>query len=180
MRLPLRLAVLVALLAGSLPAAEAQAEVSSWLSLAGGAARVGRSDGSSPIRLQFPINVGVGLQPSLPVTVGVGVHLTPYGGEGVDYGAYLRAATQGYVLGGFGVALDAGAYARSFDGGRGGLLGVLNLGVPWGGVIAVNYGRSGEGEQTVGATVGIDFLRLTVYRLAGEQQWPNVRPAWRP
>jgi hypothetical protein len=30
------------------------------------------------------------------------------------------------------------------------------------------------------ATLGLYFLRLTVYRLGGEKQWPNVNPAWRP
>ena len=174
------LARAVPLLAVALWPAAARAEVTSWLSIAGGASRVELTGGSSPVRFQLPINIGVGLQPSLPVIVGVGVRLQPYFGEGLDYAAYLRAATQGYVLGGYGLALDAGPYLRGFDGGAGGLAGVLNVGIPWGGVISMNYSRSGDGEQTMGAAVGIDFLRLTVYRLAGEQQWPNVRPAWRP
>ncbi|MCS6898278.1 MAG: hypothetical protein RMJ98_00730 [Myxococcales bacterium] len=172
-----RLAPALTLLLGS---SVAQAEVTSWLFVGGGASRVELTSGSSPLRFHLPANLGVGLQPSLPVIVGIGVKIHPYFGEGLDYGAYLRAATQGYVLGGFGVALDAGGYLRSFDSEASGLMGILNLGIPWGGVISLNYGRSREGEQTLGATVGIDFLRLTVYRLSGEQQWPNVRPAWRP
>lgn len=174
------LARLAPLLLASLWPSSAQAEVTSWLSIGGGASRVELAGGSSPLRFQLPTNIGVGLQPSLPIIVGVGVKLHPYFGEGVDYGAYLRAATQGYALGGFGVALDGGGYLRSFDNEASGLMGILNLGIPWGGVISLNYSRSSEGQQTIGATVGIDFLRLTVYRLSGEQQWPNARPAWRP
>jgi hypothetical protein len=174
------LARLLPALAAALWPSLARAEVTSWLSLGGGASRVELTSGSSPLRYHLPVNIGVGLQPSLPVIVGVGVKLHPYFGQGVDYGAYLRAATRGYVLGGFGVALDGGGYLRSFDNEAGGLMGILNLGIPWGGVISLNYSRSSEGQQTLGATVGIDFLRLTVYRLSGEEQWPNVRPAWRP
>jgi len=177
-RAPLAQALVAAgLLAWCSPAS---AEVTSWLSVAGGASRLSLSGGGTPLKFQLPFDIGVGLPPSMPVIVGVGVKLLPYLVEGVDYAAYLRVATRNYALGGFGAALDAGAYGRSFDGKSGGLLGVLNLGVPWGGIVSVNYGRDGDGRQTVGATVGIDFLRLTVYRLAGEEQWPNVRPAWRP
>jgi hypothetical protein len=177
--LPRRVGPLLAV-AGLLWSCPSRAEVTSWLSIAGGASRLELSGGTSPLRFQLPVDVGVGLQPSLPVVVGVGAKLLPHFSEGVDYAAYVRAATQGYVLGGFGVALDAGGYLRGFDNDKSGLLGVLNLGIPWGLIVSVNYGRNGDGDQTMGASVGIDFLRLTVYRLAGEQQWPNPRPAWRP
>lgn len=158
----------------------AHAEISSWFSIAAGASRIESSEGPSHFRFQLPLEAGVGFQPSLRIIPGAGFKMTPIFGEGVDYGPYLRVATQGYVLGGFGAALDGGAYLRSFDNKRGGLMGTLHLGIPWGGVISVNYAYGMGGEQTIGGSIGIDFLRLTVYRLAGEEQWPNVYPAWRP
>ena len=36
------------------------------------------------------------------------------------------------------------------------------------------------GERALTVTVGVDFLRLTVYRLSSEKHWPNVLPAYRP
>lgn len=176
---PQRRRTLWLLAAAALWPSAARAESTSWLSLGLGASRL-ELPSTTPIRMHMPIDVGVGLQPSLPVTVGVGARLMPYFGSGVDYGAYVRGASRGYVLGGFGLALDAGAYGRSFGTERGGLMGSLHLGIPWGLVVSGNFSRGFEGEQTFGATLGIDFLRLTVYRLAGEEQWPNVRPAWRP
>ncbi len=158
----------------------AHAEISSWSSLGVGVARLEEPKRDNVLRLQTPIDVGVGLQPSLPVMVGWGAKITPYWGDGVDLGTYVRAATQNYVLGGFGVALDAGAYVRTFASKTGGFLGALNVGLPWGVVGTFIYARGPDGVQTIGGTVGLDFLRLTVYRLAGEQEWKNERPAWRP
>jgi hypothetical protein len=166
-----------ALLLGARPA---RADMSSWLSVGLGGAQL-RYTGQEPVfRLAMPINVGVGSPASAPIIVGGGVRVMPYFGQGTDFAAYLRTATQGYAVGGFGVALDAGGYSRAFGGGSSGFLGVLNLGAPWGVVASLMYERGNSDAQVFGATLGIDFLRLTVHRLSGEQEWPNVNPAYRP
>ena len=167
-------------LAGLGWASSARAETTSWVSLGGGIGHLETPGRVNAVSAQIPIDAGVGLPPSMPVVVGLGVKFLPHIGEGLDYGAYVRAATQRYVLGGFGLALDAGAYRRTFADESSGFLGVLNVGLPWGFVASGNYGRAADGVQTLGVSLGLDFLRLTVYRLAGEQQWYNVRPAWRP
>lgn len=128
----------------------------------------------------MPINVGVGTTPAKAISLGVGARMATYFSEGTDWAMYARAATQGYAIGSYGVAIDAGAYTRSFGGGSSGFLGVLNVGVPWGGVVSLMYERGTNDGQMIGATIGVDLLRLTVYRLAGEEQWVNINPAYRP
>jgi hypothetical protein len=159
---------------------QARAEASSWLSVSGGAASTQTDSHSSAWRFALPFNLGVGTTPSQALILGLGFRMTPLFQEGVDFGAYIRGANQGYVVGGFGLALDVGTYVHKFGDGSAGLYAAANLGIPWGGVVTVLFERGGSNFQSVGATVGIDFLRLTVYRLAGRQEWPNVRPAWSP
>ena len=159
---------------------EARADLSSWYSVGFGAARLS-ADGVDPHwRYQLPFNVGVGTPPSLPVVVGVGVRFNPYFGDGSDYAAYLRLATRGYATGQLGLALDGGGFSRVFDGGSSGWLSTLNVGGPWGLILSGTYERGTNGVQTTSVALGVDLLRLTVYRLGNESMWPNVNPAWRP
>jgi hypothetical protein len=157
----------------------ARADVSSWLSVQLGVAQLEWRDRSRHSRMLMPFDVGVGTPPSLPVMVGVGARLVPYFSEGFDYAAYVRLASQGYVTGRWGAAIDGGAYTRAFGGGSSGWLGTLNLGGPWGIIASGTYETGNTSAKTMSVTLGIDLLRLTVYRLSGEQQWPNVNPAWR-
>jgi hypothetical protein len=155
------------------------AEVSSWLYLGLGGAGLSGHGVTSP-RVAMQLDTGVGTSPHRAIVVGGGARLLPYFGEGTDFAAYLRGATQGYVLGRFGAAVDVGAYAGAGDARHKGFLGTLNVGLPWGVVASGSYAMAGEGEKALTVTLGIDFLRLTVYRLSGEKQWPNVMPAYRP
>ncbi|MCC6646907.1 MAG: hypothetical protein IT374_15205 [Polyangiaceae bacterium] len=170
-------ASMVAVLAST---GEAAAEPSSWLSVQGGEARLRWLGAGERSRCALPFDVGIGAPPQVPVMVGVGVRLTPYFGQGFDHAAYARVANRGYVLGRWGAALDAGGYFRKFGEGSSGWTSALSLGAPFGVVAQVAYSQGTNDARTLVATIGVDFLRLTVYRLAGESWWPNVNPAYRP
>ncbi|MCU0684617.1 MAG: hypothetical protein MUF34_20625 [Polyangiaceae bacterium] len=161
-------------------AAPARAEISSWLSAGVGASSFSGSDRSGALRFTLPIDIGLGSPPSGPIVVGAGARALPYFGDGLAVAGYARVATQSYVVGGWGAALDAGGFTRLSGDGGPGFLASLNLGVPWGFIATGSYGRAEGGESVVSCTLGIDFLRLTVYRLGGETTWPNPKPAWRP
>jgi hypothetical protein len=179
-RIRARLWALGALAALTAPAAPARADVTSWLSVGTGAA-VSEGDGRErALRLTLPVDLGLGSAPSGAIVVGVGARALPLFGEGLGAAAYARVATQSYVVGSWGAALDAGGFTRLSGPGGPGLLASLNLGAPWGFVLTGSYGFGGDGERVAAATLGIDLLRLTVYRLSGETTWPNPKPAWRP
>ena len=161
-------------------AGDASAEPSSWLSVQGGEARLKWTGGVERSRFALPFDVGMGAPPQLPVMVGVGVRLTPYFGQGFDHAAYVRLANRGYVLGRWGAALDGGGYFRKFGEGSSGWTGAVSLGAPFGFVAQATYAQGTNEARSLVMTVGIDFLRLTVYRVAGESWWPNVNPSYRP
>ena len=157
----------------------AHAEASSWLFFGGGEGHVDvhqTSVNSAVLRL----DAGVGTKPSWPIMVGIGARFIPYFEKGVDWAVYARVATRSYVTGWWGVAVDGGGYARKWGGESTGELVTLNIGMPWGVVVSGNFDKGTEGHQTMSALVGIDFLRLTVYRTANTDTWPNPFPAWRP
>lgn len=172
-------ASLLAFLACAVAPAVARADVSSWFLVAGGVSRVGL-DHRSPLRAAMMTDIGVGTPASHSIVVGGGARLIPYFGEGVELAAYLRGAMPSYAMGRFGLAVDAGAFTRPFAQGSPGFMGTLNLGAPWGITLSATYGETVHGQGTVTVLAGIDFLRLTVYRTAGETVWPNPYPAYRP
>ena len=169
-----------ALVAALSASGEARADLSSWYSVGFGASRLQAAGVNAHYRYQLPFDVGVGLPPSLPIVVGVGTRLTPYFADGFDYAAYARVATRGYVTGQLGVAIDGGGWFRLFYPGSTGWLTTVNLGGPWGFIVSGTYEQGSNDARTMSITLGIDFLRLTVYRLGNESMWPNVNPAWRP
>ena len=179
-RLRARLWGLGAFAALAAPAAPARAEVSSWFSFGVGAASLEGDGRPRALRLTLPLDLGVGSPPSGAVVVGLGARALPFFGEGLATAGYARVAMQSYVVGSWGAALDAGAFTRLSGPGGPGVLGSLNLGAPWGFVLTGSYGFGNDGERVASATLGVDLLRLTVYRLAGETTWPNPKPAWRP
>lgn len=167
------------LLLGLTASGRARADVSSWLYLGvGGSALSGRNVVSPRVAMQ--LDTGVGTSPHRAVIVGVGARMMPYFGEATDFSLYARAATQGYVTGRLGAAIDLGAYSGTGDSRTSGYLGTVNIGLPWGLVASGTYAMAGDGERAMTVTFGVDFLRLTVYRLSGEKQWPNVLPGYRP
>ena len=54
------------------------------------------------------------------------------------------------------------------------------LGAPWGITLSLGGGLGTNDARQYGATLGVDFARLTVYRLSGENWFPNPRAAYRP
>ena len=98
-------------------------------------------------------------------------------GKGTDLALAVRGATGGFVRGGFGVAVDLGAYQRFWGAENStGFLGSLILGAPFGLQLALITEQGSHDAHFYGATAGIDFLRLTVYRTSLNNIWPNPFP----
>jgi hypothetical protein len=92
----------------------------------------------------------------------------------------LRVASQGFVTGNFGVAFDAGPYQRFWGEGSTGGHAAVVLGGPWGLTLQAFGGVGSRDARHYGLTMGVDFARLTVYRLSGQNWFPNPHPAYRP
>jgi len=161
-------------------AGHARADVSSWMYVAGGATRLKQQDLSLHIDPTLAIEAGVGSAPKNPIVIGGMFKLAALFKDGADLGLSLRVATQGFVTGRFGLALDAGPYQRFWGEKSTGGQASLVLGGPWGLTLSVGGGLGSNGASHYGATLGIDFARLTVYRLSGENWFPNPHPAYRP
>lgn len=126
------------------------------------------------------IEAGIGSTPKNPIVLGGMFKIAALFGDGADLGLSLRAATRGFVTGGFGLALDAGPYQRFWGQGSTGGQAAVVLGAPWGITLSLGGGLGSNDASHFGATLGIDFARLTVYRLSGENWFPNPHPAYRP
>lgn len=126
------------------------------------------------------LDMGVGSQPSSPAVIGGIFRTSTYFGHGTDLSLAVRAATRGFTTGDWGLALDAGGYARWWGQSSTGPISTLHLGMPFGLTFSVQGAVGSNDHRTFGAMFGIDLLRLTVYRLGGENLWANPRPAWRP
>jgi hypothetical protein len=105
--------------------------------------------------------------------VGGVVKSLSYFGNGTDLAMTMRFASGGFARGGFGFAVDAGAYQRWWGEDSTGFLGALVLGGPLGLQLTALTEQGTSDVQAYAATLGIDFLRLTVYRNAPGGYWPN-------
>ncbi len=161
-------------------ATPARAEVSSWSSVGGGASWLSAHGSGYKLKPTMQLDMGVGSSPSKPAIVGGILRTTTYFGEGTDLTLAAREATRGFVTGDWGLALDAGGYARWWGDNSFGPTGTLHLGMPFGFTLSVQGAVGSNDQRVFGAMFGIDLLRLTVYRLGGENLWVNPRPAWRP
>ena len=165
--------------AAVLGSADARADVSSWFYLGGGVASLSpeRSGRGSPVTLQSEL--GMGSPPEHPVVVGGLWKTTTYFSHGTDLAFVARGASGGFVRGGFGVALDAGAYRRWWGGvGSTGFTGALVVGGLFGLQVSGFTEQGSNAVHAYGVTVGIDFLRLTVYRTTFQSYWQNpILPA---
>jgi hypothetical protein len=159
---------------------EAQADLSSWVFAGAGASYLSQRGSSYELKPMMQFDMGVGSPVTLPVVVGGLARVSPIIGKGTDLALAARIATQGYALGRWGLALDGGAYKRWWGPGSEGWLASLQVGAPWGITLSLNFSTGSEEDRTYGAVLGIDLLRLTVYRLSGESWWVNPRPAYRP
>lgn len=156
----------------------AHADVSSWFFAGGGLASLEEgkaSDRYGALRFQL----GIGSSPDAPIVIGGVAHTLSYFGAGTDVGLTARAATGGFVRGGWGFALDAGGYERWWGRGSSGFLGSVALGAPWGLQAVFDFEMGTNDVRSYAAFIGVDLLRLTVYRTTGTGIFPNPLPAAR-
>lgn len=153
----------------------AHADTSAWVSANGGTAVYSMDGSDVVVRGTMAFDAGVGTSPTAPFLFGGLFRLAPILPEGVDAMFLARGATGGFQTGDFGVALDLGGYIRSFgpDSPSGGFAGSLVLGAPLGFQLTLT-GQVGTAATYGGsATLGLDLLRLTVYRQTLTDWWPN-------
>jgi hypothetical protein len=159
-------------------AAPARADVSSWASVAAGPTWL--NDGVEKRSVaSLQMEAGIGIPPTLPIVVGGLFHLETHFSQGSDLGLLARFATQNFVLGDWGGAIDVGPYTRFWGRGSTGGLAKLVLGAPWGLELGLEGGIGTHDARFFGVTFGIDFARLTVFRTVGENYFPNPYPAYR-
>lgn len=154
----------------------AHADVSSWLFAGGGYALTedeGKTAGHGGLRLQL----GTGSSPDALFVVGGTAHTLSLFGAGTDLALTARLATGSFVRGDWGIALDAGGYQRWWGEGSSGFLGSVALGAPWGLQAVLDFETGTRSARTYAAFVGVDLLRLTVYRTTGTSWFPNPKPA---
>src|SRR6185369_4753299 len=114
-------------------AGPARADVSSWAYVGSGASAFEQQGiGKLKVDPTLAIEAGIGSAPSHRIVVGGMVKFQTFFGNGTDLGAALRVATQSFVLGRFGLALDVGPYRRFWGEGSSGGQAALVLGAPWG------------------------------------------------
>lgn len=155
----------------------ARADSSAWMFVGGGlvGSKMNGEDISSSGSMSF--DIGVGTSPDGVVVVGGLLKIIPVFGSGTDFALTLRGATRGFQAGDFGLAIDAGGYARYWDGGSVGGTGAVVLGAPLGLQLSLQ-GLVGTNEALgFGAIAGIDFLRLTTQRQTMLDFWPNPSPS---
>jgi hypothetical protein len=150
----------------------ARADASSWFSVSGGVGTV-TEWGTRQYPAALQLELGLGSSPARAVVVGGVVKSFSYFGSGTDLALTLRTATGGFARGGFGLAVDLGAYERWWGRGSEGFLGALVIGGPFGVQLTLMTEQGTNDAQSYAATLGIDLLRLTVYRNASGGNWPN-------
>lgn len=158
-----------------LSAAPAAAETSAWLSANGGTTILTVNESEVKVRGSMTFDVGVGSSPQEDLIFGGLFRVAPIVAEGTDLEFILRGATRGFQTGPFGVAVDLGGYLRLFDPSdpQGGFVGGVVLGAPLGFQLSLT-GMAGTMKSYGGqAVLGIDLLRLLVYRQDLTEWWPN-------
>ena len=175
-----RFASVLSVLAALAATGQARADVSSWAYVGGGASSLKQGGLELKVDPTLAIEAGRGSTPKHPLIVGGRYKLQALFGDGADLGVAVRVATRSFVTGSVGLALDAGPYRRFWGEGSSGGQASVVLGAPWGITLSIGGGLGTNDARQFGATLGLDFARLTVYRLAGENWFPNPLPAYRP
>lgn len=178
MRSLLRPAMTAAALAATLLASRAvRAEPSAWVGLGGGVlAWQDANNNRYQIDPTLRFEAGIGMPDRFPVIAGGLFRITPLltSGTGADMAWLARLCTRGYQVGGFGVALDLGAYARIWGVTPSqGFAGSVSLGAPLGLTLSFNMQAGSNDLLAFGGTFSIDILRLTLYRKTLLNWWPN-------
>jgi hypothetical protein len=168
-----RFCALVVVAAG-LHAGEARADVSSWFFAGGGIGVLPHDQRPNDRPGTLQLEIGVGSPPQTAVVLGGILKSMTFFGQGTDLAFVARGASGGFVRGGFGLALDLGAYQRWWgEANSTGFLGSIVFGAPFGLQLAMTTEQGSNMTHGYVATLGIDFLRLTVYRAALQNVWPN-------
>ena len=164
----------------------ARADVSGWASVTSGPTWLDEGTEQSWVESKgfelvpaLSMETGMGSSPANAFIGGGLLHMQTNFGRGTDLGVLGRVATQGFVLGRWGAALDLGGYARFWGVHSQGALGVLSLGAPWGLTLAATGGFGTNEARQFGVLLGVDFARMTVFRQSGEDWFPNPFPAYR-
>ncbi len=160
-------------------ATPARAETSAWVSVGGGA--MGWKQGADQnfgLSSALSFDVGVGTTPDASFVFGGLARIQPIIGSGTDLALLARGATHGFQLGSWGVAVDAGAYFRTWGTASQGFNGGITLGFPLGFQLSLQTMIGTDDVLAFGAVAGIDLLRLTVYRSSLLDYWPNPSPAY--
>lgn len=163
-------------------ASSAHADVSSWFFVGGGPSWHGWQGTSGHVVLapSLELETGFGTTPKNPLVLGWLMNGQALFGYGIDLGLSARLATRGFVLGDWGAALDLGGYARFWGAESFGGQGSLVLGAPWGITLNLNAARGSSNAVSFSGVLGVDFLRLTVYRTTGESWMLNPFPPEQP
>jgi hypothetical protein len=176
------------LLACTLHASTAQADVSSWLTAGGGyGVQHGDVRDAYDRATALSFSIGVGTTPLSSIVVGGLVRSTTYFTLGTDLGLSARIATGGFARGQWGLAFDFGPGWRTWGGadasyGRFPLHAMIVGGAPWGLQLGLggdiwNIGGAPYARGAV-ALLEIDLLRLTVMRQGTtDRYWENPSPA---
>ena len=174
--------VVQALLLGALAstiAGNASADVSSWLTLGGGANQIRQLGFDHTFTPSLRLGTGMGTDPSNKWIVGGLLRTDTMFGSGTDLSLSLRLASHGYVNGQWGVCFDAGPLARLWGNKAYGATTAVILGGPWGLEGGVQVAMGPADVRTYGAFLAIDLARLTVFRRSGKSYWKNTFPAYR-
>lgn len=171
----LTLSTVAVLAAVALPTA-ANAEPSAWVSVNGGATGLQQAGEDFRFRGSMSFDAGLGSSPENKFIVGALFRVTPIIEEGTDLSLALRGATRGFQVGDWGIAVDVGPYLRTWGQGslpNVGFVGGVVLGGPVGLQLSA-FGHYGMEESAgVHLSLGIDLLRLTVFRESFLEWWPN-------
>jgi hypothetical protein len=178
-KLPALLAV-ASSLAALATASPALADASSWVFLGGGAMgwRQSETVGINPAGTMV-VDVGAGTSPDASVIFGGLFRFQPILPGGVDLALLARFCTHGYQAGEWGIAIDAGGFARPWGYLSYGVTGSISLGMPLGITLMIQAEDGIDHAVAFGAVAGIDLLRLTVYRQTLLKWWQNPSPAWK-
>jgi hypothetical protein len=153
--------------------AEARADAASWFFIGAGGANLQAAGQDAAQPLQLQLDLGMGTSPQNFLSFGGLLRSNTFFAEGTDLALLQRTATRGYAQGGYGLALDVGAYQRWWGPESTGLAVSLNLGAPWGIGLGLNGGFGTNSATTVGLVLGLDWARLTSHRRSGQTWWPS-------
>jgi len=155
----------------------AWADASAWAYAGGGALLLKEGTQQLTPRGAMSFEYGMGTNPDGKFILGGVFRLTPVIGLGPDMALSVRAATHGFQASQFGAAIDAGYFQRLWGSYSSGVTGTLTIGFPLGFSLALTGIYATNDTIGFGAMIGIDFLRLTVYRQVLLDAWPNPYPA---